>query len=82
VRGVAPRMWQLLGAALRYRRVPSKGFKQLTGKYGNKNYYKGKGVKSTGHHTKLGAFAATGPPTCPACPCLASALPASFCQGL
>ena len=59
-------MWQLLGSALRYRRVPSKGFKQLTGKYGNKNYYKGKGVKSTGHHTKLGACAAMAFPACPA----------------
>ena len=49
-------MWQLLGAALRYRRVPSSGFKRLTSKQGNKNYYKGKGVQSTGHHTKLGAL--------------------------
>ena len=49
------RMWQLLGAALRYRRVPNKGFKRLTSKQGNKNYYKGKGVKSAGHHTRLGA---------------------------
>ncbi|KAK9833988.1 hypothetical protein WJX81_000994 [Elliptochloris bilobata] len=52
-------MWQLLGAALRYRRVPAKGFKRLTSKQGNKNYYKGKGVQSTGHHTKLGHYQVT-----------------------
>ena len=36
------------------RRVPRKGFTQLTSKLGNKNYYKGKGVPSVGHHTRKG----------------------------
>jgi hypothetical protein len=36
------------------RQVPNSGMKQLTGKYGNKNYYKGKGAKSMGRHTSKG----------------------------
>ena len=38
----------------RGRRVPRKGFTQLTSKLGPKNFYKGKGVPSTGHHTRKG----------------------------
>ncbi|EIE25474.1 hypothetical protein COCSUDRAFT_52881 [Coccomyxa subellipsoidea C-169] len=40
----------------RGRRVPRKGFTQLTSKLGPKNFYKGKGVPSTGHHTRKGTY--------------------------
>ena len=39
----------------RNRRVPRKGFTQLTTKQGPRGYYKGKGAASTGRHTKQGA---------------------------
>ena len=38
----------------RGRRIPSKGFTQLTSKTGPKGYYKGKGVPTVGHHTRKG----------------------------
>ena len=43
----------------RGRRISAKGFTQLTSKTGPKNYYKGKGVPTVGHHTRKGepAFA-------------------------
>ena len=36
------------------RRVPKTGFTALTSKIGPKNFYKGKGVPSVGHHTRKG----------------------------
>jgi hypothetical protein len=41
----------------RGRRVPRKGFTQLTSKLGPKGYYRGKGVPSVGHHTRKGEAA-------------------------
>ena len=38
----------------RSRRVPRQGLLILSSKNGNQNYYKGKGVKSTGVHTRKG----------------------------
>jgi hypothetical protein len=35
--------------------APRAGFTALTSKRGNKNFYKGKGARSTGHHTRKGA---------------------------
>lgn len=46
----------LLSALARSRRVPRKGFTQLTSKRGNKNFYKGKGVQPVGHHTNKGGY--------------------------
>ncbi|CAL5219143.1 g920 [Coccomyxa viridis] len=40
----------------RGRRIPSKGFTQLTSKTGPKGYYKGKGVPTVGHHTRKGGY--------------------------
>eukprot|EP00884_Botryococcus_braunii_P011041 jgi/Botrbrau1/19939/Bobra.0059s0056.1 len=41
---------------LRGKRVPSKGWTRLTSKIGPIGYYKGKGVKSVGHHTSKGGY--------------------------
>ena len=38
----------------RGRRVPREGLLRLSSKNGNQNFYKGKGVKSTGVHTSIG----------------------------
>jgi hypothetical protein len=35
--------------------APRAGFTALSSKRGNKNFYKGKGAASTGHHTRKGA---------------------------
>ena len=40
------------------RRVPKTGFTALTSKIGPKNFYKGKGVPSVGHHTRKGELKA------------------------
>ena len=48
-------MLGMLAAAVgRSRRVPRKGFKQLTSKQGPRNFYKGKGAAPTGVHTNKG----------------------------
>jgi len=41
---------------LRGRLVPRTGLSQLTGKRGNKNYYKGKGCRTMGRHTRKGKY--------------------------
>ncbi len=40
----------------RSRRVPREGLMVLNSKRGPKNFYKGKGVKSTGRHTSKGTL--------------------------
>ena len=41
---------------LQARFAPRTGFNILTSKRGNKNFYKGKGGRSLGKHTKLGGY--------------------------
>lgn len=43
----------------RGRRVPRQGLLTLTSKRAPRNFYKGKGVKSTGRHTRKGAMRAS-----------------------
>jgi len=53
------KMWlsAVLGAAVRRgRRVPRRGFDQLTSKIGPIGYYKGKGGPPAGRHTSKGGF--------------------------
>ena len=45
---------QLLSAAVRGRKVPSKGFTALNSKRGPRTFYKGKGAEPTGKHTRKG----------------------------
>ena len=45
---------QMLAAAVRGRRVPSKGFTALNSKRGPRTFYKGKGAEPTGRHTRKG----------------------------
>jgi hypothetical protein len=50
-------VWAMLGAAAaRGRRVPRAGFAALTSKIGPVGFYKGRGVKATGRHTRKGEF--------------------------
>jgi hypothetical protein len=52
-------MWlsAVIGAAVRRgRRVPRRGFNQLTSKIGPIGYYKGKGGPPAGRHTSKGEF--------------------------
>ena len=44
----------LTALACRARRVPRTGYTQLTSKIGPRNFYKGKGVPSTGRKTSKG----------------------------
>lgn len=45
-----------LTAVAKGRRVTRTGFTVLNSKRGNKNFYKGKGVQSTGTHTSKGGY--------------------------
>ena len=47
----------ILRSFVRARYAPRTGFTQLGPKYGNKNFYKGKGGRRVGWHTKKGEHA-------------------------
>eukprot|EP00897_Mesotaenium_endlicherianum_P006438 jgi/Mesen1/5822/ME000296S05104 len=49
-------MLGILRGFLRGRSVPGKGISQLTSKRAGKNFYKGKGARNMGRHTRKGSF--------------------------